>query len=219
MKLTELLKNATANLHATVECSYLAQKISSRAITSEEYIILLRRLLYVHKQFEMGIARYGHVLNAIWHDYMLRSPDIVNDLIHLKGNPDPLPSRHVDLWIEQVTGGVWPTLGVLYVFEGSRLGSSILVDCLAEALQLPTQIGAGLDYHLRYREQRYDLWNRFRNAVNVLRLSRDEVERVVKGAQDTFTMLVSVYGSPVRNGSSSICGDTRTILSFKDVES
>ncbi|MCS7009664.1 MAG: hypothetical protein NZL93_06975, partial [Chthoniobacterales bacterium] len=55
------------------------------------------------------------------------------------------------------------------------------------------KLGNGLDYHLRHREQRYVLWNQFRNAVNAMELSKEAQLEVVTGARRTFSMLIAVY--------------------------
>jgi heme oxygenase len=198
MTLTELLKRETSELHAAIEATLLAKRIASSEIKRAEYINLLRRLLKIHKAFEIHIGDLPN-LSSIWNSYMVRSEDIICDLINLGASPTALPISIADSWIEAIFKSTWSPLGAIYVFEGSRLGSYFLADRLAKALQVPVQLGCGLDYHLRNREQRFILWNRFRDIANSMLLSEEAQNEVVRGAQQTFVMLMSVYGDEVHD--------------------
>lgn len=192
MMLTELLKLETAELHTAIEGTCLAKRIVSATIKISEYLTLLRRLLYVHQEFEERIELIDQLSN-IWKSYMTRSLDIICDLVYFGEYASALPFATAHSWSEEIFKSTWAPLGAIYVFEGSRLGSFYLTDRLAAALQVQAKLGNGLDYHLRHREHRYILWNEFRNAVNSLPLANEAQLEVVTGARQTFSMLIAVY--------------------------
>ncbi|QJW97808.1 biliverdin-producing heme oxygenase [Frigoriglobus tundricola] len=84
-------------------------------------------------------------------------------------------------------------LGVLYVFEGSRMGSMALLRPVARALGTHPRPGHGVDYHLDGVADRVPRWQRFKATVNALPLTPEQHQSVVWGATATFRMLHEVY--------------------------
>jgi heme oxygenase len=89
---------------------------------------------------------------------------------------------------------IW--LGVVYLFEGSRMGSMLLVRSLSRALGVAANVGMGLDYHLQGANESYAHWQRLKERLDGLPLVESDRMAACQGAKATFRMLHDVYSTP-----------------------
>ena len=196
MTLTAQPRAATGPAHAQIEELPLSRAMAAGTVDREEYVRLLQHLFAAHMAWEPHAAK-----SPIWSDEMARIDAISRDLAALGAETSPLNHPEVGIWMAalreraEVHPEVW--LGVIYLFEGSRMGSLMLARPLAQALGVLPLPGHGLDYHLDGAAGRGPRWNRFKTAVDSLTLSIPQQQAVTWGAVVTFQMMYDIYATPV----------------------
>ncbi|MFO0798587.1 MAG: biliverdin-producing heme oxygenase [Gemmataceae bacterium] len=200
MDLCTQLRAATDPVHAAVEALPLARAMAAGTVARDEYVVLLRHLLAAHRAWE-GEAALTPACAPVWTDRMARADVIEGDLAALGTDPTPAAHPAVDIWLAslreraEVRPEVW--LGVVYLFEGSRMGSMALLRPVSRALGVAPAPGQGVDYHLDGIADRVPRWQRLKAVFNALPLSPEQQKAAVWGAVATFQMLGAVYAAPV----------------------
>ena len=208
MELSQRLREATGPIHDRVEALPLATAMAQGTVDRDDYAGLLRRLLAVHRCWETEVAEQP-ACAAIWSPERARAVVLENDLIAL--GYEPLEEEHtsVGLWLAalreraEVTPETW--LGVIYLFEGSRMGSMALLRPLARGLGVAASPGTGLDYHLEGIADLVPRWKRTKATLDALPLGASAQQSAIWGASATFLMLHDLYEVPtvVLSGSAS----------------
>jgi heme oxygenase len=203
LTLTARLRAATGETHARIEQLPLAAAMADGTVDRDDYVHLLRMLLGVHLGWEpcvAGSAACGH----LWTPDMARVDAIRRDLTALGADPTPVSHPAARVWLAaakeqaEVRPELW--LGVLYLFEGSRMGSLAMARPLARALGVAPAPGNGLDYHLDGAAGRPMRFAKLKAAMDALALDRDEEQAAVRGAAATFQMLYRLYSAPALVG-------------------
>lgn len=200
MALMDHLRVAIHETHDRIEKLPFTLALSEGSLTRRAYLQLLHQLLVVHQELETQLAAHPE-LAAVYHPGMNREPLLRNDLHALGQEADEANSTLeptlglLQLIRESSQTCPFALLGTLYVFEGSRMGSAMLVKPLAACLGIPVETGVGLDYHYLGVEQRYPQWQRFKAAMNELSLAADQQDRVVAAAQQTMDTVYEIYAA------------------------
>ena len=110
---------------------------------------------------------------AVWDADRARAAVIERDLVALGAEPEAADHPATDDWLAAVGGHPEPAawLGVIYLFEGSRMGSMALLRPVARALGVPPAPGCGVDYHLDGAAGLMPRWQRFKAALDALPLT------------------------------------------------
>jgi heme oxygenase len=169
--------------------------MAAGTIPRDDYVALLKVLLTAHRGWEAEVA--GTPAAAVWSADLARAEVIERDLVALGADPEPADHPAVDGWLAELRAGTaeaW--LGVVYLFEGSKMGSMALLRPMARALGVPPAPGHGLDYHLDGIADRVPRWQRLKAALNALPLTPGQREAAVAGAVAAFRMLEAVYACP-----------------------
>lgn len=194
MDLCTALRAATDPLHREVEALPMAQAMADGTIGRDDYAELLKLLLTTHRLWEPEAAT-----QTIWDDRMGRVGAIERDLTALGYEPDAADHPACDAWIAEMRDvaathpAVW--LGVIYLFEGSRMGSMALLKPLAKALGVPPIPGRGLDYHADGLADRVPRWLRTKAMLNALPLNDEQRDAAVRGAVSAFELLRELYSA------------------------
>ena len=88
---------------------------------------------------------------------------------------------------------VWA--GVLYVLEGSRMGSMILVGRLAEALGLEVAAGVGLDFHYEGMSEAPRRFKALKSRLDEWLVEDLSMDAACFGARLTMAALLELYAA------------------------
>ncbi|MBL8800191.1 MAG: biliverdin-producing heme oxygenase [Planctomycetia bacterium] len=198
MDLPLRLREATAELHGRIERLPAAEAMAAGRITRADYLALLGQLTLLHATLERELELHD-ALRVLYQSGMARLPVLHTDLAVLGGAPAarPWPAtlalvRELQEWSAQRP---WALLGSLYILEGSRMGSMVLVKPLSAALGVPPRPGQGLDYHLQGMADRPRAWQQFKAVLAALPLTDDQAEQVLAAAVRTMSGLHALYAA------------------------
>ena len=189
------LRRATGPLHDRIEALPVCQEMAKGRIDRETYLRLIRGMHRAALIFEEGLAGEPRVREK-WPDVAGRARLLAGDIRALGGEPSEEPSAFLRGWrdelLELAEGNPLAWAGVGYVFEGSRMGSRVLLRPLAEALDVEPSPGNGLDYHLAAVSDK-GAWPTVRSALTTLAESEGDVEAIVDGARASFEMMIGLH--------------------------
>lgn len=146
------VRRRTRALHDRLEALPLAQAIVAERVEPAHYAALLEHLQPLHRALEAGLAAHPQLASLAAEAE--RSASLERDLALLP--PSPI-ERHevaqqvaaqIELLCQEPSGA----LAAAYVVVGSRMGGRVLVRHLARCLDVPQELGVGLDYHLEGHE-------------------------------------------------------------------
>ena len=197
MDLCAELRAATDPIHMEVENLPLSQAMAAGTVSKDEYIPLLRLLLAAHAGWEAEVE-HEPACAAIWTPTLARTGVLERDLRALGDDETEVTSHPaIDSWLGELRtlAAEYPEtwLGVIYLFEGSRMGSMALLRPLAKALRVPPIPGHGLDYHADGIADRVPRWQRMKRTLDALPLSAEQRHAAVRGAVASFEMLRELY--------------------------
>ncbi len=181
-------------LHDEAERDGPLHAIVSHTITTDDYRFVLQRVYGFVAPAETAIARLA-AATAIGIDYTRRTrqPHLEKDLAFLRVRGydiERLPACEN----ARVMSSVPEALGMLYLFEGSRLGGQVLAKALREHLGL-TDL-QGYAYFASNGANVGTLWQSFRSAVGSYVASHGHEEEIIYSAQRSFAMLNEWLRSP-----------------------
>lgn len=187
------LRTATRDLHRAIEDTPISRAIVGEAIDRETYGELLANLADMHALIEHELCRQAGraEIGAVFHEGLCRAEAARRDLGVFGIQQGGKLGREVASEILASCAEAPALAGVVYVLEGSRMGSTVLSRKLASAFELELRDNAGLDYHLHRRAL---LGDDFRALITGLSsLDRAVHPDVVKGAMVTFTAIARLY--------------------------
>lgn len=192
MELSTLLRTAIADSHRAIEATVLSRRMIQGTIDRSDYIELLGQLWLIHRELEERLAAVDS--HGIYQADQARSATLQRDLTTLGSITVPTPLPETAELLELI-GSAKPIelLGVWYVFEGSRMGSMHLSRTLAKALDVPPQMGVGLDYHVDGLQTRPQTWQQLRERLNALPLPATAQSAMAQAAQATMNSLLAIY--------------------------
>lgn len=195
MELAARLREAIASAHGIIEELPLSRSMLDGTLDRDAYLGLLGQLWHLHREIESALS-VSPQLQHFFTAEMGRTTALANDLARLGGAPSaPAPTTLTLLTALRTLQrrAPWSLLGCLYVLEGSRMGSMVLVRPLAQALGVPPSPDCGLDYHLDGLNQRPRLWQQFKAKLIALPLTEAQAEEVIEGATTLMDGLVTLY--------------------------
>src|SRR5262245_12746440 len=197
MSLTARLRATLRPTHDRLEELPLTRAMIDGRLPRPLYRRLLAELSHLHEPFEAELGRRPEWA-GLFRPEMARAGLLRRDRAALGPGPEdagPMPPtrrlvEHVRLW---GSDRPWALLGVLYVLEGSRMGSLLLAGKLAGCLGVPCEPGSGLDYHLDGGAERPKRWQRFKADVDAAPLSPAQQDDVVAAASGVVDRINGLY--------------------------
>jgi heme oxygenase len=197
MALPDQLRLAIGSLHQSIEQTPLARAMLHGTLDLTTYVWWLSQMNVVHLGVEEAIRESAYFQDRPLFRSIDRSSVIVRDLVALNASAcHQIESCVLDFVAnveEWALASPWKLLGVLYVLEGSRMGSLVLAKPVARSLGLQPALGVGLDYHLEAAAQRPQLWQQFRGTLTMLDLSHEQRCEVEAAAVATMSCLHELY--------------------------
>jgi heme oxygenase len=189
--LTEL-RAATGPIHARIEALPVCGAMVAGELDRPAYARLLAGLYHANAAFEAGLQAVPAVAD-VWPAPDGRAAAALRDLRALGAEPGPVPAA-VAAWAADLADGhpaAWAGAG--YVFEGSRMGSRVLLRALARGFGVEPRPGVGLDYHLPPPGDPAAGWRRVVAALTTLDADTAARAAIVGGAVATFEALYAVH--------------------------
>jgi|GEM_PF-502355 len=183
----EALKNGTNSIHDKLEKNNLTSLIMDGSINQEEYDTLLRQNFRVYKPVEDFVnGRYEqlpvtlmpfsgyHKTNALAKDITSFSSLPLPETVSITGARDKAT-----------------LVGKLYVIEGSVLGGMMM----SKKLQSCSKLSHISEHHFFHGDIDASLsrWTNFKEAINVIDFSPEEIITAVKSAKSTFKLFKKAY--------------------------
>lgn len=194
--LSQDIRSSIQALHDEVEQTPLAQAIILEQIRLPEYRRLIEQSYLLHTYVEERLSAYPLISNFFTPE-MRRIEALKRDLFNLGGSLFPSPTQAVVHFIQRFERSErlnpLALLGAIYVFEGSRMGSMILLPKLSYALGLKAQMGVGLDYHCEGIEETPQRFRQFKQRLDHFIVNPADQRVVVNGAVQCMQGLVELY--------------------------
>lgn len=150
MTLFNRLRNAIAISHDQIEKTDYSVAIMSGRISVDDYAISLAQLHAIHSVLETTVA--DTLASDVFYPEMVRTPALLRDLAYWGHQLSdfsifPATLNICDLIKQMIAKNPISAIGFLYILEGSRMGSLVIVKPLAAALGVAPNDSQGLDYH------------------------------------------------------------------------
>lgn len=197
MSLPDMLRQSIASLHTSIEATPLACVMINGTIAKPAYSQWLYQMLSIHQNLEQALTSTNALDGLYDPTTMSRSDILKQDAEALQLELDETCYLAVEEFGATLhdwsAESPWKLLGVLYVLEGSRMGSLALVRPLSKALGVALQKGTGIDYHLDGAAQRPQIWQAFRAKLAQFPLSAEQQFDVQSAACHTMSVLHDMY--------------------------
>lgn len=188
MSLLQLAREASGDLHRQIEKTPLATALAASTVDRETYARLMAAMAVVHEAVEGNLHAEGLAFER-------RENVALGDCQALGGAAEE-DFEALATWKEALSlaGSDWAWVGALYVLEGSKMGSRMLLGTIAKALGVPAEPGRGVDYHLAAVADRGQSWTRFKTFLESSEPDADDRAAYAEGVRRTFQMMVELYG-------------------------
>ena len=181
------LKTETNVLHREVEDSNLAKYIMDGSITQPIYERLLRQNFEVYKAVEDCLNAHYDVLPEELKPFAgyTKTNALAVDIRGFSSLPLPQPDRLVS------PRNAAALLGKMYVIEGSMVGGVMI----AKKVQQCENLDHIEKHHFYCLDSKNNMirWNKFKDAVQSLDLTDEDIDTAVESAQETFSLFKSAF--------------------------
>lgn len=165
---TRYLREIIHPWHQAAEETPFARAMIDGTMSQESYVQNLQILRTIHSFVESEMDR-SPFFKQVFRESMRRVRHIEKDLSAFGAKPHP-PHTETQEFIAEcqqlVEKNPLSVFGLLYVLEGSRMGSMFLMPCIMNALKLELREGVGLDYHLIGASQTPARFRQFKDDLN-----------------------------------------------------
>jgi heme oxygenase len=206
MEILNALRRATGPIHQQIEQLPLCKEMLAGTVDRATYVRLLDALYHLHAAFESEFAACPQLM-GVWPTTVSRAAALRRDLAVFGVIPTPQPQWVVD-WVESIRGLGHPAAwaGAGYVFEGSRMGSRVLVRTLARGFALDPVPGVGLDYHLDAGDDPNGTWRRVMGALAEVGQGDEARAAMVAAAVQTFQQIYDLHEAAPHTDSCEMTG-------------
>lgn len=192
------LKEATTSLHTRAENSNFQTALANGTLPLTIYVAYLGQLLLVHQLLERHLRNCMNSIPAfalVIKDYQFQEQYLRADLAYFEVNTaklERLPATRQLIERIETTARTNPTalLGYHYVLEGSNNGAKFLAKSLRKAYGLPSN--GGTNYLDPYGDQQRAHWLQFKQDMNSIGFSEEEVANLIEAAQTMFEGFVDI---------------------------
>jgi heme oxygenase len=191
------LRAETRDCHVATERTRLASAIARGTITLPQYVAQLQAYQSIHLILDaLAQDSTDARVRAVLVEDMNKTALLASDLEALARVPRALPRepegslrRYITTILSDSRDGA-SLLGHLYVFEGSTLGSAILLPKLVASLGLSE---AQSSYYRGYGDTTFAHWESFKTRMNAALADEGSQSQAVAAARRAFTGLCAVF--------------------------
>ncbi|MDF1664333.1 MAG: biliverdin-producing heme oxygenase [Planctomycetota bacterium] len=165
---TQYLRELIHPWHRKAEETGFARSMIEGSLSHEDYVQNLLNLKAIHELVEAQVDRWP-AFGQIFKVTMRRVKHLETDIAVL-GGETLTASTEAQNFLNDcqslIDENLMSILGLLYVLEGSRMGSMFLLPCIMNALELELCEGVGLDYHFIGASNTPARFRQFKNDLN-----------------------------------------------------
>lgn len=195
--LTARMRSKIAVEHEAIEQTPFSMALMRGTLTREEYVQNLSQMAIIHTELE-SLAMNSAALEPYFSVSMCRADVAIRDVQVLGFNMDTFPRMEVT---ERTLGNLQRAakecpralIGVIYVLEGSRMGSLVLAKPLAASLKVSGGPQSGIDYHIEGAPQAMRQLKSWKERVDHTDFSTTESLAIENAAVQFMRDLLSVY--------------------------
>lgn len=196
MNVITRIRAAISSAHENIEKTPYSIAIMKGSIGISDYAVSLAQLHAVHQALEATAP--GSAYCDFFDDEMVRTAALKRDLnfwgvrlADLTIMPETLATSQ--LIRSSVESDPVSLLGFIYVLEGSRMGSLVIVKPLSAAFQVAPHDGQGLDYHTEGARKTPGRLAAWKARVEQLGLTDADVTIMESAAVGLMESLTSLY--------------------------
>lgn len=196
MNVITRIRAAISTAHESIEKTPYSLAIMSASIGISDYAVSLAQLHAVHHALEAVAANTE--FSDFFDNDMVRTAAIKRDLSFWGARLADFTimsesQATADLIRTSVEKDPVSLLGLIYVIEGSRMGSLVIVKPLSAAFQVTPHDGQGLDYHTEGARKTPGRLAAWKARVEQLGLSDADVAIMESAAVRLMESLTSLY--------------------------
>jgi len=189
------LRHSTAASHKALELNACSIALMSHAVTLDQYVDYLKRLLPFVKGFEEqvfpGLQPYITDLDERRKLHLLRSD------LQLSGATEQVDQFLNEAFFSHYYPDKASRLGGMYVLEGSTLGGKIITKHLLQSLG--KKVDGKTTYLNPYAEQAGSRWKNFLQLLQNIANDSSQEAAIITGALRTFSILNSLLSNSTLN--------------------
>ncbi len=201
-KMTELmeqLRQATGAQHQILEKQAFNQALLNQNLPLQAYIAQLQQYCLLLDVLESCLDKQAHeAVGQIWREDLRKTPWLREDLDFFQTRYELPALPATQDFMHQIqhlaASETADLLGVLYVFEGSTLGASVLLPLLQKNYSFEQQ---GTAFYRAYGSNTRPHWQAFKAQMNQLTLDATQQAAIIQAAQQSFThigtLLEAIY--------------------------
>jgi heme oxygenase len=195
MSLLQIARDASEDLHRQIEQTALAAALAKGTVERTVYARLMLAMASVHRVVEsqLEVSPFAILKGPSFH----REQTARNDAHRIAADLEDETFAEVLLWRSALENheptSPWGWVGALYVLEGSKMGSRMLIAPIAKALGVPAEAGCGLDYHLAALADRGQSWTSFKGFLESANANELDKLAFADGVRLTFKMMCNLY--------------------------
>ncbi len=192
--LMDSLRNATWSEHKKLEKRPFNQALAGGCLAQAAYVSQLQQYFLLLLVLEQALANSHHPsVQHVWQEDLRKTHLLQRDLLYFQAL-EPLhavPANSLFMhWLEAIQHTEeLALLGILYVFEGSTLGASVLLPIVQKSYAL-TQ--AGCAFYRAYGVDTRAHWAIFRERMNQAVLEPAQQHQVIQAAQQCFSQIAAL---------------------------
>ncbi len=193
--LMECLREATWAQHKILEKQAFNLALVKGCLPLTAYIAQLQQYFLILQALEQAFARCSDPSVArVWRADLCKTHLLSADLAFFAAddNVQPLPSSHAFIhWISLLEAeNPLSLLGILYVFEGSTLGATVLLPIIRKTYDLEQ---SGCAFYHAYGEATRAHWVAFAASMNRAVPDVAQHQAVTQAAQQCFEQIAQLF--------------------------
>jgi heme oxygenase len=193
--LTLTLRQATQAQHQAVEALPFSHALLAQRLPLSAYQAQLAAYYPLWRTLERACATLPPPLDAVWSHNMCRSAYLEADLRFFKHWPPPqLSQAHAFITQLHYFQAHKPAalLGCVYVFEGSMLGSQLLLPLIQQSYHLQDD---GCRYYASWMNYSPHHWKQFKQRLDDCAHTGADIDAIVDGASSTFIAIQQILNA------------------------
>jgi heme oxygenase len=196
MSVIPRIRAAIGSAHDEIETTPYAVAIMSGGITRSDYVVSIAQLHAIHAALE-SVVNEGPIAQ-FFDPEMIRTTALDRDLAYWQADRNeiallPETESTVAAIHSAAANSPLSLIGMIYVMEGSRMGSLVIAGPLAKALGTTPVAGQGLDYHTEGSQSLRGRLGAWKQRVEQANFDESQIDAIQTAAVRLMDELNQLY--------------------------